>query len=111
MAKAEIILSTNLLPLNSTQRERVRTVIHEVQGKLGYRMPSIEQYPRSKQDALEEIWLGKALDVLGEERRKLSGLFGLLRHQNFSRLQQLDYDELLVRRRLEELAPGSYSHV
>lgn len=108
MAKAERILSTNFLPLNSTQRERVRVVIHEVQGRLGYRMPPIEQFPRANQDSLEEIWLGKALDVLGEERRKLSGPFGLLRYRNFSRLQQLEYDRLLVKRRLKELVPDGY---
>lgn len=108
MAKAERILDTNLLPLTSTQRERVRTVVHEVQGKLGYRMPPIEQFPRAMQNAIEEIWLEKTLDVLGEERRKLSGLFGLLRYRNFSRLQQLDYDRLLVQRRLKKLVPAGY---
>ncbi len=108
MSRIERVLSTGAVPLDGTQRERVKVIIRSVQERSGYHPPPIEQFPKAKQVVVEEIWLYKTLGVLSDDRRKLSGPLGLFRHRHFLDLRQLAYDEFLVLRRLKELAPDSY---
>lgn len=110
MSRAERVLSTGAVPLDPIQRERIRIVICSIQERLGYRLPPIEQFPTGRREAVEEIWLERAMGIIRKDKRRLSGPFGLFRHRHFPDLRQLELDELLILRRLEELVPGGYSN-